>query len=173
MHKPEKTVLYQRRRDYIYRAASEDYSSDGFVFRAITKQDATNAARHWHSLWSWPRQYEVYNDYHADRFDLAIDYQKELFVLCYGKPSHDSLALEIDYMQKDVTIDVTIKALSLVEHAAYLYADLLNISELRLMYPVDKVIKHYEDDGYVIADKTAGGKVLSMSKPIKGTKGGL
>lgn len=175
MHKPKDTSFYQKRRDYVYRAASEDYPLDGFVFRAITQQDATDAATRWHSQMNWPRQYSIYNTCQPDRFDLAVDHQNKLCVLCYGKPSDDSLALEIDYIERDTTINIMAKALSIVEYAARIYARFLKVSELRLTFPIDDVIKHYLESGYIIDDTDAHGKVLSMSKNIKteGAKGDL
>ena len=67
------------------------------------------------------------------------------------------------------------KALSIVEYAARIYARFLKVSELRLTFPIDDVIKHYLESGYIIDDTDAHGKVLSMSKNIKteGAKGDL
>jgi hypothetical protein len=154
---------YQIWRDNVYRMATEDYAAAGFSFREITREDISQADN-WDkgrsenlATWWWRDYYDELHNI-EERFDLAVQYGKELYALCYGISSGGDLILEIKVIQKNPRLKTgEIKALSIVLYAAELYADSLGAREIRICEPInEKLVQFYETFGYKVARNTRG-----------------
>lgn len=118
---------------------------------------AINLSRCWEEhpgrrvLWNWRQLYTEYAFRHPKRFELAVWCSSFLCGLSLGKPTWGGGKLRLDLIEASpwkTPLSGKVVQLSIIAAAAY--ARHIGATELRIMHPINSVVRqHYISHGFI------------------------
>jgi hypothetical protein len=114
---------------------------------------ALQASRAWSELpgrrvnWDWRASMPAFRFRYPKRFEVAVWYRRQLNCLSIGRPTYAGTALRLDFIEgSPAKREIAVFEVVLV--AMFTYAKLLGADEIRVMHPLNDVVRNY----YVLHD---------------------
>lgn len=98
--------------------------------------------------WDWLQGYRVFRYRHPKRFEMALWQGEQLLSLSLGRPTYNSKRARLDLVEANPAHTGETRIFPVVLLAIATYADMLGVSEVRVMHPVNaKVRRYYAEHG--------------------------
>ena len=104
--------------------------------------------------WDWVEGYNTFKYRNPKRFELALWHGKSLVSLSLGRPTYRGSKMRLDFLEgnPDKPKDVKVFEPNLI--ALIAYADILDADEVRLMNPINDIVRsYYEKFGFQYVTK--------------------
>lgn len=118
--------------------------------------EALSASKRWESStfrqvdWDWIQGYWAFKFRYPKRFEMALWDSRQLIGLSLGRPTYQGSALRLDFVEaspEDLGERPAIIEFVLLGYD--IYARLVNAKQIRIMNPINKVVRsYYEQFGY-------------------------
>lgn len=103
--------------------------------------------------WDWVNGYGSFKFRYPKRFELALWHKNELVSLSLGRPTYAGTSLRLDVIEKNPD-ENELKVFPAVIAAMAVYATALSASEIRVMNPINDIVKnYYTKEGFTFVAK--------------------
>lgn len=135
---------------------------------ALARLWEANPKRHPSANWSWVDGVRRYKFVNPAALDLAFWFSGTLCSLSIGKPTMHGSAMRLDVIEaapeahplQHRVVDINLRVVSI-------YAEAIGATQVRIMRPLnDKLIRHYEKQGYTLVRGSGGHKPTYLFRNI-------